>query len=300
MQVSTKLYMQQSIDRFNEMTADIQKLQTRIATGQNILKASDDPVSAANIAYVKDQKTMLQRFDRNIDRGMIRLGETETALDSAVNIMTRIYELTIQGATDSINVSDRKAISMEISQLRESLFNIANTKDVNGDYLFAGYKTSTKPFEMDEEDKVKYHGDRGVHSVQISDFQRMTTGLSGVDAFQAVDTGEKKESVFSIIEKIVEEHDAGNSASQYIDQINAGLENLTIQQTKVGAQLNKAEQQKLVIENRILLMNENLSNVEDADISKLVSELQSQMLNREAAQRTFAMVGQKSLFDYLR
>ena len=46
-------------------------------------------------------------------------------------------------------------------------------------------------------------------------------------------------------------------------------------------------------------MSENLTKLEDADITKLVTELQTMLVNRDAAQ-AFAKIGQQSLFDFLR
>ena len=77
MQVSTKLFNEQSVARFSDLSGDIQGLQARIATGKNILKASDDPVAAVNISAAKEQKSLLERFESNIDRGMIRLSTAE-------------------------------------------------------------------------------------------------------------------------------------------------------------------------------------------------------------------------------
>ena len=47
MQVSTKLFNEQQIRQFGKLTEDIQKKQEKIASGKAILKASDDPVAAA-------------------------------------------------------------------------------------------------------------------------------------------------------------------------------------------------------------------------------------------------------------
>jgi flagellar hook-associated protein 3 FlgL len=38
----------------------------------------------------------------------------------------------------------------------------------------------------------------------------------------------------------------------------------------------------------------------DADLAKLVTDLQAQLTNREAAQQAFAKIGQQSLFDFIR
>ena len=50
MQVSTKLFNQQSVNQFGKLTSEIQDLQAKVSTGKSILKSSDDPVAAAKVA----------------------------------------------------------------------------------------------------------------------------------------------------------------------------------------------------------------------------------------------------------
>ena len=45
--ISTKLYNDQSIERFKLLTGQIQQTQAKIATGKNVMKASDDPVCSS-------------------------------------------------------------------------------------------------------------------------------------------------------------------------------------------------------------------------------------------------------------
>ena len=45
MQISTKLFNQQTLERLSDMHGKIQQNQARIATGKNILRASDDPIA---------------------------------------------------------------------------------------------------------------------------------------------------------------------------------------------------------------------------------------------------------------
>ena len=47
-------------------------------------------------------------------------------------------------------------------------------------------------------------------------------------------------------------------------------------------------------------MEEDISNLEDADIAKLVTDLQSKIVSRNAAQQAFVKISQDSLFNYLR
>jgi flagellar hook-associated protein 3 FlgL len=91
-----------------------------------------------------------------------------------------------------------------------------------------------------------------------------------------------------------------SNAAAAIANVKSVLEHMSVQRTTVGAELNKGEVQQRVIENRLLLMTENISAMEDADLAALVTDLQSQIVNRDAAQQAFVKIGQQSLFDYIR
>jgi len=300
MPISTRLFNDQAITRFNRITSDIQQTQDKVATGKKVLKASDDPVAAANISFVRDQKVMLDRFATNIDRAQTRLTLTENVVAESVNLLTRAYELGIQAKNDTLTAVDRRAISFEISQIRESMMSLANSKDVNGNYLFAGYRTNVQPFVSNEAGEVTFAGDRGVHSVQISDSLRANTGLDGADVFMRVDIDGTTKPFFDVLTSMERELQGGAINNETVAELNACIDHFAVNQTRVGAELNKLDYQKSAMERRVLLMDENLSGLEDADLANLVSELQTMIVSRDAAQRSFVQIGQQSLFDYIR
>ncbi len=300
MPISTRLFNDQAITRFNRITSDIQQTQDKVATGKKVLKASDDPVAAATISFVRDQKVMLDRFATNIDRAQTRLTLTENVVAESVNLLTRAYELGIQAKNDTLTAVDRRAISFEISQIRESMMSLANSKDVNGNYLFAGYRTNVQPFVSNEAGEVTFAGDRGVHSVQISDSSRANTGLDGADVFMRVDIDGTTKPFFDVLTSMERELQGGAINNETVAELNACIDHFAVNQTRVGAELNKLDYQKSAMERRVLLMDENLSGLEDADLANLVSELQTMIVSRDAAQRSFVPIGQQSLFDYIR
>lgn len=200
--ISTKLYNDQSIDRFKAITGDIQQTQAKIATGRNVLKASDDPVAAANIAFTKDQKVVLERYATNIQRADQRLSLVETMLGDATNILTRVYELSIQASNDTYSASDRKAIGAEVTQLKDALLGLANAKDEAGKFLFSGFKVGQMPFVANADGSLEYKGDRGVHSVQVSESMKMNTGIDGAAVFLRADAGGNATSVFKVLETL--------------------------------------------------------------------------------------------------
>ena len=300
MTISTRIFNEQAVTRFNRITSDIQQTQDKIAASKKVLKASDDPVAAAKISFVRDQKVMLDRFATNIDRAQTRLGLTENVVAESVNLMTRAYELGIQAKNDTLTAVDRLAISFEIGQIRESMMGLANSKDANGDYLFAGYSSNTQPFVNNEAGEVQFAGDRGVHSVQISDSLRANTGLDGADVFMRVEIDGVVKPFFDILTSLERELQDGVMNDDRVSELNACIDHFAINQTRVGAEMNKLDYQRAAMERRIVLMDENLSGMEDADLAELVTELQGMIVSRDAAQRSFVQIGQQSLFDYIR
>ena len=143
-------------------------------------------------------------------------------------------------------------------------------------------------------------GDRGVHALQISDNQRVSTSLDGADVLLRVPGDETIESVFSSLDSMIASLERGEMEDTDIDNVNKALEHFSLQQTKLGSQMNRAELQRGVNEKRLLLINEDISNLEDADIAKLVTDLQAKLVSRNAAQQTFIKIAQDNLFNYIR
>ena len=300
MPISTRVYNDIAMSTLNRITGDIQGIQQRIATGRNILKTSDNPAVGAKVSFTKDQKILLERYNSNIDRAQNRLSQAESAVGIGVNVLQRVYELGIQARNGTNNGGDRKVIAMEVRNLRDQMLSLANSRDTNGQYIFAGYKVDFKPFVDDENGDVVHMGDRGVHELQISDNQRISTSLDGADVFIRVPGDEAIESVFSTLDSMILSLENGEMEDEDIDRVNRALDHFSLQQTKLGSQMNRADLQREVNDKRLLLMNENISNLEDADIAKLVTELQAKLVSRNAAQQTFIKIAQDNLFNYIR
>ncbi len=300
MPISTRVYNDLTLSSLNRITGDIQGIQQRIATGRNIIKTSDDPAVGAKISFTKDQKIMVERFNANIDRARSRLSQAESAIGIGVNVLQRVYELAVQARNDTNNAGDRQLIAMEIRNLKDQMLSLANSRDTNGQYIFAGYKVDSKPFVENENLEIVHNGDRGLHRLQISDNQSIATSLDGADVFLRVPQGEEIENVFSTLDSMITSLENGKMEDEHIEKVNIALEHFSLQQTKLGSQMNRADLQYEVNNKRLLLMDEDISNLEDADIAKLVTELQAKLVSRNAAQQSFIKIAQDSLFNYIR
>jgi len=75
-----------------------------------------------------------------------RLSLEEANIQDVVDTLFRVRTLTVQGLNDTNTQSDRAAIAAELDELNDHILGVANTKNANGEYIFAGYATGTLPY----------------------------------------------------------------------------------------------------------------------------------------------------------
>jgi flagellar hook-associated protein 3 FlgL len=73
----------------------------------------------------------------------------------------------------------------QVRQNLAALMDIANRQDANGEYLFAGTSTSTRPF-VQGTSGVIYQGDQTTRQIRISSTQSLADVHAGADAFMGI------------------------------------------------------------------------------------------------------------------
>jgi len=217
MQVSTKLFNQQQVGQFGKLNANIADIQERISTGKNILRASDDPVAAANLSVAKEQSLLLSQFQRNIDAAETRLNMTDHTLQEGVNVLVRLSELSTMARNGALNSEGHLAISTEMKQLKEVLLGLANTTDANGVGIFSGYNAVSRPFEMAVDGTVTYLGNRGQNNLQISENMTVATNIDGGSAFMRIDANGTRQSVFDIVNSTINTVESASAIAPQAD-----------------------------------------------------------------------------------
>ena len=109
--------------------------------------------------------------------------------DPVVQRVQRVRELVVAGNNDSYNQDNRQTFAAEIRQLSDVILGYANTKDANGEYLFAGINSKQQPFKVDADGVVSYVGADGsgaVRQVEISSARSLQVGDTGKSVFMDI------------------------------------------------------------------------------------------------------------------
>jgi flagellar hook-associated protein 3 FlgL len=188
MRISTQQMQLDAINSLFDQQAALNKTQVQVATGRRILTPADDPVASANTLGLKQTKAVTERYLVNADAAKTRLSIEEDALISIGDALHRVRELAIQGNNDSNSNNDRIFLAAEIRQVLEQVIGIANGKDQNDDYLFAGFQGNTRPFAQNGSN-FDYFGDDGQRLLQVGPSRQIADGDSGNAVFRTIKNG---------------------------------------------------------------------------------------------------------------
>ena len=199
MTISSALFSERMLARFSDMNEAIQLRQTKISTGQAINEASDAPIDAVRLSALGEVTSRVERYTTNLTVAQRRLSLGDDTLSSADNLYTRLREVQLSAASDTISASDRASIKLEIDGINEQVLALANTTDTAGQALFGGYATDLEPFLKNADGSVSYMGDAGDHTLAAGDALRLPTSINGGDVFMRVETGDGVHSVFDLM-----------------------------------------------------------------------------------------------------
>ena len=126
---------QRSLSKNNRESQDTL---AKLSSGTRITKASDDAAGLAISEKLKAQIRSNSQANRNANDGISMVQTAEGGLDEVSSILTRLRELSIQSASDTVGDTERGFTDMEYQNLKQEVERIAQVTEFNGINLLSG------------------------------------------------------------------------------------------------------------------------------------------------------------------
>ncbi|MFC6300133.1 flagellar hook-associated protein 3 [Pseudomonas sp. CCM 7893] len=178
MRISTQQFFDTSAAKYQDNYSSVVKAQDQASSGVRVQTAADDPIAAARLLMLQQQKDMLGQFNGNITSLKNSLTNEESVLSSINEAMQRASQLALR-AGGSISDADRKSIASEIGAIEDQVLGLLNSKDSSGNFLFSGSKSQTPPYSRNNDGSYSYQGDETPLSLQVSDTLKVSAGDTG-------------------------------------------------------------------------------------------------------------------------
>lgn len=105
----------------------IGKSMEQLSSGSRINKAADDAAGLAISENLKSQIRSLSQAGRNANDGISMVQTAEGGLNEISNILTRMRELGVQAASDTVGETERGMLDKEVQQLKAESQRITQT-----------------------------------------------------------------------------------------------------------------------------------------------------------------------------
>ena len=188
MRVSTSGSFLRGVSLMQQLQVALDRTQQQIASGRRLLTPSDDPIASGRALELKESLARIEQFDRNGTIARNRLSHEEASLTDVNNVLQRVRELALQANNGSQSNESRRQIAVEVRQHLDALVQIANQRDGNGRYLFAGNMDSTAPV-VRSGTTFSYNGDQGQRLIQIGESRHVADGDPGARIFFQIRNG---------------------------------------------------------------------------------------------------------------
>lgn len=300
LRVTQGIMTNRALNDLNSQTRRLLKLQEQLSTGLRVNAPSDDPLSARRAVNVRTLIGKNEQYLTNISSITPQLRESSTALQTGVNILHRVQELTLEGANGTNSTTQLTMIAQEINQLLESMV-VEGNHQTNGRYIFGGTCTLNPPYQATRNAQgqitaVAYAGNTEKSEVAIADGITVSVNVPGQDAFSDA------QDVFQMLIDIRDNMLAGDQGSlqnQRLAELTTTRNQLLNAMASVGAIENRLERVSADMEDYNQQLVQVRSDNIDADYAETVVNLNAQSNAFQAALNATARVIRPSLLDYL-
>lgn len=282
-----------SLDSLQTSLGRLSRLQEQLSTGRVLNRPSDSPTDTTSAMRIRSSLADVKQYGRNASDGNGWLSIIDSALTSANDQVMRARDLALQGANEGVaGQTVRDSLAAEVDQIREGLITTANS-DYLGRPVFGGVTAGPAAYDA----TGTYVGTPGTVNRTVAEGTLVRVDVDGGTAF-----GPAGSSVFDHLSALATALRGGDQAtiSASIAALDADRDRITTTQTEVGSRQNRVEAAIQAASDGELRLSTSLSNVESADLPKVVVDLQMQQVAYQAALGATARVMQPSLMDFLR
>jgi flagellin len=256
LRIGTNIASMAAQRNLSKTSEETKKISNRLSSGNRITSAGDDAAGLAISTNLTAQVRSLKQAERNANDGISFVQVAEGGLSEVGNILTRLRELSIQAASDTIGDRERGFIDKEYQSLKGEVDRIANTTNFNGTPLLNGQSNKgTLEIQVgarnNEADRINFN-------VADYDTRADQLGIAGISS-KSVD-----------------------SARESIDMLDEALSRVTGARAGLGAMQNKLQSTT----NTLSIATENLANarsrIADTDVAEESGKMAQQQILSQA------------------
>jgi flagellar hook-associated protein 3 FlgL len=286
-------YITNLVSSLDQTQASEQQLSSELSSGVSITSLSQNPVGSGENVLLLNQIQQDDSFTESSNLVTGQLQVADSALGSVVSELTQAISLATSANNGTMNASDVKSIANQISGIADEVQSLANTS-YQGQYIFAGGKTSAAPFSTSTATSpavTSYNGDENVNFLELPNGQKIQLNVPGDQIFLGGGASNGLDSVFGALNALVADYSSGQVNTQQAASDTAAL----------STALNFVSQQRVTIDSSITQLSAASGAVtsEKTQLTAAQTDLMQADLPTISTQLSLAETQQTALEDVI-
>jgi flagellar hook-associated protein 3 FlgL len=279
--------------------AAVAKASMQVSTGNRLQRPSDDPQAVQKALNLRGDLAATAQYMDTASASQGWAQATDDALSDINDVLQRAREAVVQGGNGTMSQKDRNDIATQIDQLIGQAKASGNAT-FDGQYIFAGQKTDTAPYDPDGADT--YNGDTG--SIVRTIGPGVSVQLNGSMGSVLGNGSDGK--ALQVLRDIAAHLRGGTAADTNalrttdLSAIDASMADVSTARAEAGALSNRLTTAVNRLTDLQTSTEKVRSGVEYVDLAEAISTLSSQQAVYQAAlQATGSSLSQRTLMDFL-
>lgn len=268
----------------------------QISSGQSVNVPSNDPAAAASLVQNANQTSAVDQFLRSIGSIQGEAQNADSAVSSVITALQRAISLGVEGASSTLNPSDRAAIATEVQGIQSQLLSLANLS-YQGSYVFAGTATQTAPYVLDAASPsgVQYVGNAGTNSVTLGNQFSLQTNLPGSQLFSAPGSD-----MFQAVQDLITGLQTGTGIAAAVGEVSTAYNYIDTQRVFYGNTENQLSAQQTYLNSETVQLAQQQNTLGGTNLPAAISNLTTAETSQQATLEAIGSTGHTDLFDYLK
>jgi flagellar hook-associated protein 3 FlgL len=184
MRVSNSIISQSFLNEVTQLEQQQNTLQTQASTGLKVTSPEDNPVVMTDVLTQQTENAANTSYQNNIALLQRQATTVGSAMNSLQTLTSQASEIAVNASSSTTSPTQLTAYASQIKALIQQAVAIANTQDANGNYIFSGTATNTKPFATTSNANgditaVTYQGNTSVANSDIAPNSTVTAQVPG-------------------------------------------------------------------------------------------------------------------------
>lgn len=291
--------------------SDYYKLSEESSSGYKVSTISDNASSTKSLLDINSGLDKLKGYLSSMSTAQTELDTLDDTLNSLTDKVQDAIDLVTEASNGTYSTADYSNIKTQIDSITQSVVDLANTQ-YDGKYIFSGTATGTKTYDITTTagtiTSIAYKGTDSSSDykryVTISDGESVAINTTGDQVFGSYNVTGTTTTAVGIIGTLMTISNALSSGDSTavrstLDTLNTELDSVSSIRTQFASVTNRFDSTESSISTSITNLTSQRSDLRDADLSDVLSQLAMKQTALSATYNVFSTVSSMSLLNYL-